>query len=224
MNVLIVTDISWDNHPIIKKRIDSLKENTIVNAFYCKQLLLIEKYCAENMLHLFRRSVDPKNVEVSILNVLKHIKYVMIFTNFTEYNTPAAFIIEACKLNKIPFFIFTEYNTGFLFNENYYETKFKQVLKDVTPLSCACVELKIPDMILNKENTKCNTTIDTVIEKLRERYSGIKDSKEKNSIKFLYDKNEQKRLKQNKKSAKEIAYYDYEQRRKLWIKEIIPKI
>tara|TARA_Y100001970_G_scaffold281673_1_gene392957 strand:+ start:2090 stop:2761 length:672 start_codon:yes stop_codon:yes gene_type:complete len=223
MNVLIVTDISWDNHPIIKKRIDSLKENTIVNAFYGKQLLLIEKYCSENMLHLFRRSVDPKNVEISMLNILKHVKCVLAFTNFTEHNTPATFIIEACRLNKVPFFIFGQNNTGFIYNDDYYETKFKQILKTITPFD-KCAELKIPDMILNKENSKYNTTIDTAIENLRGRYSEIKDVKEKNSIKFLYDKNEQKRLKQNKKSAKEIAYYDYKQRRKLWIKEIIPKI
>ncbi len=223
MNILIVTDISWDNIPMIKKRIDSLKENTIVNAFYGKQLYLIEKSCVDNMLHIFRRSIDPKNVEISTLNILKYVECVMIFTNFTEYNTPSSFIIEACRLNGIPFFIFTEHNTCFLYNDNYYETKFKSVLKSITPFD-KYAELKIPNMILNKEHCKCNTTINSAIETLRERYSGIKDDKEKNSIKFLYDKNEQKRLKQNKKSEKEIAYYDYEQRRKSWIKEIVPKI
>ncbi len=223
MNILIVTDVSWDNYPLIKKRIDSLKENTIVNAFYGKPLQLIEKYCADNMLHIFRRSVDPKNIEISTLNILKYVKCVMIFTNFVEYNTPAAFIIEACRLNGMSFFIFTEHHTGFLYSDNYYESKFKSILKSITPFD-KDKTLKIPDMILNKESSKCNTSIDSAIEKLRERYSGIKDSKEKNSIKFLYDKNEQKRIKQTKKSAKEVAYYDYEQRRKTWIKEIVPKI
>lgn len=223
MNILIVTDNSWDNYPLIKKRIDTLKENTIVNTFYCKQLSLIEKYCADNMLHLFRRSIDPKNIESSIINILKYIKCVMIFTNFTEYNTLSSFIIEACRLNQLPFFIFTEYNTGFLHNDTYYESKFKHILKNITPFDKDKV-LKIPDIIINKEKPKYNVSIDTSIEKLRERYSGINFEKEKNSIKFLYDKTEQKKLKQTKKSAKEIAYHDYEQRRKCWIKEMIPKI
>ena len=224
MNILIATDVSWDNHPLIKKRIDTFKENTIVNVFYGKQLQIIEKYCSENMLHIFRRSVDPKNVEISIINVLKNVRCVLVFTNLVEYNTTSAFVIEACRLNGIPFFIFGENTSGFLYNDNYFECKFKNTLKDMNITFNKDTELKIPDVILNKENIKCNTSVDSVIEKLRERYSSIKDSKEKNSIKFLYDKNEQKRLKQNKKSAKEVAYYNYEQRRKTWIKEIVPKI
>ena len=176
------------------------------------------------MLHIFRISVDPKNVEISIINVLKNVRCVLVFTNLIEYNTTSAFVIEACRLNGIPFFVFGENTSGFIYNDNYFECKFKNALKDVDNPFNKDTELKIPDVILNKENTKCNTSVDSVIEKLRERYSSIKDSKEKNSIKFLYDKNEQKRLKQNKKSAKEVAYYNYEQRRKTWIKEIVPKI
>lgn len=223
MSVLVATDTSWDNSPMIKKRLESLKEGIIVNAFYGKQLKIIQRYCLENMLHLFRRSIDSKNKEVSILNVLEKITFVIVFTNFIEYNTISSFLIEACELNDIPFFIFRENDTGFLFNNEYHDSHFKKIVKTLVKKDTTDLRLKLPSILINTCENKTPESINIAIEHLRRRYSGIEENKSQNSIEFLFNKDEQKKHKQNKKSAKEAAYLNYEKRRNLWIKEIVSK-
>ena len=172
------------------------------------------------MLYIFRRSLDPKNKEQSILNILNNINFVIIFTNFIEYSTISSFLIEACRINKISNFIFTEYNTGFIFNEVYFEDKFKTCIKNISKREPTLI-IK-PEMYI-ENYIQTNPSINGTIEKLREKYSNININKRDKRIKFLFDKDEQRLEKKHRKTAKEIAYHNYELKRNAWIKDIIPR-
>ena len=223
MNILLLTDENWDNFAIIKKRISYLEENTRVNVLYTKKTQVISNMCAENMLHILRRSINQKEKEEDLMNLLKIMDYVIIFHNFTEYNNPCSFIREACELNKIPIFIFSEAFSGFLHNDNYFSSKFKKCISEINKTNVAKI-LKIPSIkIENYSEFIESKTIENVINGIRNNYNTINNIKETKSIKFLYDRNENKCIKQIKKQEKEMAYLDYSRSKSKWIKEVIPK-
>tara|TARA_Y100001958_G_C21246121_1_gene576334 strand:- start:3150 stop:3824 length:675 start_codon:yes stop_codon:yes gene_type:complete len=223
MNVLLLTDENWDNFAIIKKRISYLEENTRVNVLYTRKTQVISNMCAENMLHILRRTINQNEKEEDLLNLLKIMDYVIIFHNFTEYNNPCSFIKEACEINKIPIFIFSEAFSGFLYNDNYLSSKFKKCISEINKTTAAKI-LKIPNIkIENYSEFIESKSLENIINSIRHNYNTINSTKETKSIKFLYDRNENKSLKQIKKQAKEMAYLDYSRSKSKWIKEVIPK-
>ena len=178
---------------------------------------------SRQILHIFRRSIDNKNIEESIVKLINTIDYVLVFTNFIEYNTISSFLIETCKINNIPIFIFRENDSGFLYNFEYYNGKFKQLLRSVLKRETK-ESIIFPVIKINKEYAVPSVNITCCIEKLRGIYSNIKEKKEEKQIKFLYDKEEHNRLKNYRKTTKQIAQHDFDQKRTLWIKKVTPKI
>ena len=107
------------------------------------------------------------------------------------------------------------------FNEIYFEDKFKYCIKNI-PIRVP-TSLIINPGIYIEIYIQTNPSINGTIEKLRENYSDINNTKKEKCIKFLFDKEEQRLEKKHKKTAKEIAYHNYELKRTAWIKDIIPR-
>ena len=225
MSVLVVTDMMWDNVPILKKRLESLEEGTIINCLYTPQLESIQKICNNSGLHILRRCLDLKDKENGIVEICKTVNCVMIFTNFLEYNTVSSFVLDLCNINELSHVIFRENTCGFIINDNYQFSKFTPLIRSM--LACSTKEslIKCPEITIEKfKPEKTQTPVESVINRLRSNYEGINKHREERSIKLLYDKNEQKSAKAMRKQMKEISFLDYSTKKQVWLKEINHKM
>jgi hypothetical protein len=134
VNVVVVTDNSWDNVAKIMRRIDNkcLKTSHRINLFYGKNMKMLQNVCIKKGFTVFRRSISNENYNLDIKNVLDYTKFCIIFHNFTEYNTVSGCIIDLCKSNCIPYFIISEHTDYYYFNGEYiHSKKFKNCIKEI---------------------------------------------------------------------------------------------
>ncbi len=222
MNVLVINDILWDNFALVSKRVNPrcINPNHIINYFYGKHVQYISNICNQNMMHLLRIALVKDEEKHCIENSLKHIKFCIIFHNFTEYNTISSLYIKMCEENKVPYFIFSEHCEKFYMNGEYVQDiKFKTCVRQIE-FEKREVTVNIPQNILFKELV-CPKNIEEVINNLRSRYQVIKD--EKDSKRIVYDEKAVKERKKLIKSNKETSYLDYMKNKKKWLKETVPK-
>ncbi len=223
MNVLVINDLSWDNFALVSKRVNPkcINPNHRINYFYGKHMQYVSNICGQNMMHLLRVTLMKDNIKECIENSLKHVKFCIIFHNFTEYNTLSSFYIKLCEENKVPYFIFSEHCEKFYMNgEHIPETKFKVCVREIE-MAEREITVNIPQILIFAQELTCPKNIEEVINNLRSRYQVIKD--EKDSKKIVYDENLVKERKKLIKSDKEMSYLDYIKNKKKWLKETVPK-
>lgn len=223
MNILVINDLSWDNFALVSKRINSkcINPNHKINYFYGKHMQHMSNICNQNMMHLLRISLIKDKEKQCIEDNLKHVKFCVIFHNFTEYNTISSLYIKICEEYKIPYFIFSEHCERFYMNGEYiHDTKFKTCVRGIE-FAERTVIVNIPQSITFTQDLACPKNIEEIINNLRSRYEVLKD--EKDSKRIVYDERIVKERKKLIKSDKEISYIDYMSNKKKWLKETVPK-
>jgi len=133
MSVTVITDNSWDNYAKIIRRINKKSlMNEKINFFYGKNMKFINDLCTKNNLNIFRRSLSDKNFNENVKDVLMYTKFCIIFHNFIETCTLSSYVIEICKCNNIPYFIFSDNCDEFYYNGEHITTrKFKNCVKEI---------------------------------------------------------------------------------------------
>lgn len=223
LSILVVTDIQWDNYPILSKRLSVISEDNIINTFYSKQTEKIANICSDNMLRLYRRYLDIDNVNEYIeKNICNIIDTVLIFSNRSEINNIPEYMIKMCEKNNIPFFVFSEINSGFLYNNEYYESKFKSFIKKINKRDKTnIIPVPFPKIYIKTECTPMS--IKDCLSNIRSSYEKIEEEKRRKAIILLYDKEQSKVVKTSIKQQKELSYLNYKNRRNSWLKEIVPR-
>lgn len=214
MNILVVCDTAWDNYAQIARRLTSknIDPSYRINIFYGKHMKHISKICNKNMLQIFRKSLNCKTPVEDLCNTLKFTKCCIIFHNFTEYNTLSELCIKMCEKNKIPYFIFSEHTSDFFYNTELM-SKFKKCMKCVPEISERNDIQFIPDFEISLPGTQsAEKDYSVVVQKLRNSYKSIEDSKAKKSIIYI-----------DNKTPKQYSYIEYIANKKKWLKEVIPK-
>jgi hypothetical protein len=223
LSILVVTDLRWDNYAIINKRISSINNDFIINMFYSLQTGKIANMCSDNMIRFYRKYLDINDVNNSIKNeVCNNIDVVIIFSNRTEINTISNYVIHICEQNNIKHFIFSESFTGFIYDDIYYESKFKSLLNKIIRRNKETIKDTVfPEIVIKNEYVP--SSVQECIKKIRKSYSTHEEDKRRNAISLLYDKEHTRKLKNSRKQEKEISYLEYRNRRSAWLKEIVPK-
>lgn len=219
MNVLVVNDFTWDNFAEVSRRINCKCIDPLhrINYFYGKRMKYISNICNQNMFQLFRRTLSKDNLYENIREALNYTKFCVIFHNFIEYNTFSSFIIDICKLNEIPYFVFSEHVPNFFYNGEYItDKKFKTCVRSIEFIP-KCISFEMSDDVIIFEDSKSLKDLEKVKIKLKERYSDIEYEKTKKSIVYLEDSRRTKTM------IKELNYIDYMSSRKKWIKDIVPR-
>jgi len=193
MNILIVNDIAWDNFAEISRRLTvrNIDPQHRINCFYGKHMKHITSICNNNMLQLFRKCINKDNIYDELCKTLKHVKFCIIFHNFTEYNTISDVIINLCKENNIPYFIFSEHSNNFLFNGETTKEKFKKCVSSINTTERAEIKndsIKSFEISFEKE-TKYSKDYNQVLQKLKSSYKTIDDTKMARQI-IILDKKE----------------------------------
>lgn len=192
MNIFVSSDNNWDNYALITKYIslDYMPEDVKINHVYGKHLQHISKICNQKMIHLYRRSVDPEFPAMSYYNIIKNMNVCIIFHNFTEYNTPSSFVIDACKKNNIQFIIISEHNKKCYLNGDVYDGKFKNALKiainsQSNSLDFKCIENDYEYTNLFINVVKDKKPVRELRENLKRCYDRLKDYQSNNSIIYI---------------------------------------
>ena len=215
MNVLVVCDASWDNYAEMSKRLTStyIDPNHRIYIFYGKQMRHISKICDKNMLQIFRKSLNRDTLVEDLCVQLKFTKFCIIFHNFTEYNTISGLVIKICEENNIPHFIFSEHTSNFFYNGESV-SKFKKYITNVPEISERDPIKLVQDFEISMPTSLTNDDKDysSVVQKLRNSYKNIEDTKAKKSI-----------VRVDIKTPKQYSYIEYMTKKKKWLKDVIPK-
>lgn len=215
MNVLVVYDTSWDNLAEISRRLTSknIDPNHRINIFYGKQSKHLNTICNKNMLQIFRKCINTKQFLEDLRIQLQFTKFCIIFHNFTEYNTISSVIIKICEENEIPYFIFSEHNDDFFFNGELTSARFKKCVLEIPDITKRVeVSCNIDFEIAFATETNSAKDYSQIVQKLRNCYRSIDESKAKKSIIFI-----------DNKTPKQYSYLEYMANKKKWIKEVIPR-
>lgn len=227
LNVGVVSDSTWDNYILTEKKLKKLNsEKFRIHGIYGKTLDLFQNLSNKHYLTLNRHYSD--NISNTIYNMLKICDIWLIFTNHIEYLTSPSLIIELCDKYNIKYIIIGEYSR----ENDYYsfecdtELSFKKLMNGLThKTEDNCIEQ------FNHENYNDNYISRQFIPicispsikgKIRSSYEKINDSKKSRCIKLLYDKDELKREKQMKKTAKEANQLQFMNNRLAYYKNITP--
>lgn len=185
MNCFVVTDTNWDNVPLISKRLGYLSNRTRINTPYSKNAENIIKVANKLELIAVRHSLKKNNEAFGIKNCMQFMDFCMVFTDFIEYNNIPHLVIEICRSNNIPCFIFTNFTSDYFYNYEISTIKFKKALKDINEVIKPRILNNIPSIIIENNTKFVNSSIEESIEKIRERYSHIKIQKESRSIMLI---------------------------------------
>lgn len=214
MNILVVCDTSWDNYAVMSRRLTSkyIDPEHRINIFYGEQMKHISKICNQNMLQIFRKSLNSNTLIKDLRNQMKFTKLCIIFHNFTEYNTMPEVCIKMCEKNTIPYFIFSEHTDDFLYNGEQM-SKFRKCMLSVPEFSerkqiefDEDFEISFPRRADNIKDYS------SAVQKLRNSYKCIDENKCKKSIVYI-----------DNKTPKQYSYLEYVANKKKWMKEVIPR-
>jgi hypothetical protein len=204
MRILIVTDVSWDNLPVINRRLCKISPDSIIHTIYTKNISIIERGCSSNGLQLIRHSKSTK--QESLCEILNFCEVCVLFHNFVEHNNVCSFVIDKCEKYSIKYFVFSEYTKDFYCSFIDDEKSFRKALKNIhredtfrevdpdgeieNPV------IKIPD-------------ISRVLSIIKESYSEIEETKKERAIKLLYDKELSKEDKASKRALRENSRHEF---------------
>lgn len=225
-NIGVITDISWENFILINNKLKKINFETYrIHSIYGKTLEVINNCCSKNLLTLIRHYSE--NLSTTIYNMLKICDLWIIFTNHVEYLNPSQLIIEKCIEYNINYITISEYSK----NNDYYSFKhenlsFKKILANLENQKLDNKEniekskLQIKNFNYEKYNDNFNKklslslTITPLLKaKIKNSYDNYNSNKKEHSIKLLYDKDELKRDKSNKKTIKLVNQLDFENKR-----------
>ena len=182
MNCFVVADTNWDNVPLISKRLSYLSESIRINTPYSKNAENIIKIANKLDLTAIRHSLKRNDEAFGIKNCIRFMDLCMVFTDFLEYNNMSHLVIELCKSNNIPCFIFTNFTSDYFYNYEISTIKFKKALKEIKEVIKPRIIQNIPSITIENNTLFTKTDISLSIEKIRERYSHLKIQKESRSI------------------------------------------
>ena len=103
MNVLIITDTSWDNVPIMNRRLCKIPDDCTIHTIYTKKLALIERCCSANALTNIRH--NKNTTQESLCEILNFCDVCVLFHNYTEYNNVCSFVINKCEQYSIKYIV-----------------------------------------------------------------------------------------------------------------------
>lgn len=189
MNCLIITDENWENIAILSKRLNYLsptmnfiKSEVRINLLYTKITKEIIKISEKYELNVIRHCLPNNNSTGKLIDILKYTDFCMIFTDFKSNNTK--FVIEACKLNKIPNFIFTE-SDEYYYNGEICKNKFKKMINLLTPAKKPNEIINIPNFELEEKRITHKINKLQLVENLRDCYNFLRMKKQNRSIKII---------------------------------------
>ena len=219
-NILIVSDLSWDNYALVNKKLKKIdSENFRVHLLYTRNLLL-NNCCKTNELYCLRHS--GKNLFAICQNFIKIIDICIIFSNNIEYLNSSQLLKSICEYTRIPYILVSEHSREL----DYYsfDNKFKTFKKLINNVNISTNEvhrdLLLTDFFSKEEiilynenfNFKINKDLflsDEILTKLRFKYDSIRAEKKSKSIKLLYDKSELKKEKQSRRCFKEYKQLEF---------------
>ena len=217
-NIGVVCDSNWDNYILINNKFKKINcEYFRLHALYGKTLEIFNNCALNNNLTLIRNYSNK--LSKIIYNLLKICDIWIIFSNLIEYNTQTRLVINKCEEYNIKYIIISEFSR----QEDFYsfeinkELSFKKILSKI-------IKQKFDNKIIMFEEPEyddiyvrnINTPIilsNEIRSKIKESYNEIYQNKKDRCIQLLYDKQELKKEKQNKKTIKEANLLSIHQNR-----------
>lgn len=215
MNILVVTDVSWDNIPVINRRFRKISPDDTIHSVYYKGTNTLHNCCLENSLKFIRHSKDT--VQDSLCEILNFCDLCLVFHNFVEYNNASRFVINKCEEYKIPCFIFSENSRDFIYfyGEIPEGASFRNVYKKIQQRKRQTVEFT--DEIIESRVSK-PLDLEEAKKKLSDGYKDNEDIKKIRSIKLLYDKTSLKSDKEAKKAVRQMSKLQFDNNRLTYYK------
>ncbi len=167
MNTLVVSDYTWDNMPVVMKRLAKIPKDTRVNILYENNTGPFSKIVSSYELNLIRRDIDKFSTFADTID------YCIIFTNLIEYNTHSRYIIDFCEDNDLPYIIFTESDSNFLLNMEKTEIKFSKIIKTFTKT----INKKVTSPFIRDIKFLNTPSIEKVAQDIRKNYARIRSSR-----------------------------------------------
>lgn len=180
MKCFIVQDKNWDNASLIFKVINKLDEETILNCFTTNNVEIISRACSKKMFKLIRHGVDNdiKTLYQTIINM----DFLILFTDFIEYNNMSSIILEFCNLNNIPILIYTNYVDKKIFNKNTTPLSISKLINmhvDINYLNIKVPVFNEINIYLDNSVIKKIRSVEKMIINLRKNYKDIETSKKR---------------------------------------------
>ena len=218
-SVLIVCDLNWDNYALINKKLKKIdSENFRIHLINTRNDIL-NKCCQANELYSIRHS--GKNIVDIFQNLVSFVDFCIIFTNSTEYLTHTDLLRKICDFsqNSLPYVLVSEHSReiDYYSFENPHKT-FKKTINLLDSFKKNKINLlnvlTTEEINLYNSNyyAKINKEIfisESILNRVRSKYSEISESKQSKSIKLLYDKREIKLEKQHRRCNKEYKQLEF---------------
>ena len=185
MNCFVVTDTNWDNVPLISKRLGYASDTIRINTPYSKNAENIIKVANKLELIAVRHSLKKNNEALSIKKCMEFMDFCMVFTDFIEYNNIPHLVIEICRSNNIPCFVFTNFTSEYFYNHELSTIKFKKALKEMKEVIKPRILNNIQYITVENNTTLMKSSIEESIEKIRESYSHLKIKKDSRRIMLI---------------------------------------
>ena len=217
-NIGVVCDSNWDNYILINNKFKKINcEYFRLHALYGKTLEIFNNCALNNNLTLIRNYSNK--LSKIIYNLLKICDIWIIFSNLIEYNTQTRLVINKCEEYNIKYIIISEFSR----QEDFYsfeinkEFSFKKILSKITKQKfdneiIMFEEPEYDDIYVRNINTPIILS-NEIRSKIKESYNEISQNKKDRCIQLLYDKQEFKKEKQNKKTIKEANLLSLQQNR-----------
>lgn len=220
-NILIVCDLNWDNYALINKKLKKIdSENFRVHLINTRNDIL-NKCCSVNDLYIIRHS--GKNIIDIFQNLVTFVDFYIIFANSTEYLTHTDILRKICDSseNSLPYVLISEHSreTDYYSFDNPYKT-FKKTINSLDSFNFKKKEINISTVLTAEEISLYNSNYyakinqeiflsESILNRIRSKYSEISESKQSKSIKLLYDKREIKLEKQHRRCNKEYKQLEF---------------
>ena len=223
INIGIVCDVSWDNYILIHNKFKKFDNDfSRLHLIYNKNLQMFTNCAYNNNLSIIRNS--GKDISDCAYNLLKICDIWIIFTNNIEYLTLPQLIINKCNEFSIKYIRINEYDK----NNDYYSFETdKSFKKTILKLETCSNKSNVTQFDYTDYNDnfktihiELNLTSET-IQKLKLKYNDQNIKKKENSIKLLYNKDENKLNKSYIKGSKDWNSITYGTNRMNYYKEKI---
>ena len=225
LNIGVICDLTWNNYILAEKKLKKFDpEKYRIHCIYGKTLDFFQNICNKHSLTINRHYSD--NLCYTLTNMLKICDIWLIFTNQIEYLTCSQLIIEKCNEYDIKHVIIGEFNRDNVFYSFEHDSKlsFKKIIKTLTSKTeDFCIKNFNDENYNDNFNSKQFVPIilsPNIRSRLKTTYKELNDAKNNRSIKLLYDKDEIKKEKQLKKSAKEATQLQFINNRMSYYKNL----
>jgi hypothetical protein len=210
MNILVITDVSWDNIPAINRRFRKISTDDTIHTIYYDNIEVINRCCVDNFLKIVRHLKKTK--QESLSEILHFCDLCIVFHNFIEYNNVSRFVINKCEEYSIPFFIFSENTNDFQCSVyDKIETSFRNCLRKIPLRECKSDINYTDEDIIELKQSKQSEDIDYYKDRLTGKYEECLATRK--SINLLYDKDELKNDKESKKAIRQMSKLQFDNNR-----------